>query len=87
LSFSIAAISMSAPLQLYFRKFGRYPSSIDQLENTNNLRFLRKRYKDPITGTDEWKLIRLGQAHPKQRPRVSSRNNSCKQDGRRHARS
>src|SRR5947209_8756768 len=55
-------------LQLYFRKFGRYPASIDQLENTNNLHFLRKRYKDPITGTDEWKLIRLGQAHPKQRP-------------------
>jgi type II secretory pathway pseudopilin PulG len=55
-------------LQLYFRKFGRYPSSIDQLENTNNIRFLRKRYADPITGKDEWKLIRLGQAHPKPRP-------------------
>jgi type II secretory pathway pseudopilin PulG len=55
-------------LQLYFRKFGRYPASIDQLENTNNIRFLRKRYKDPITGKDEWKLIRLGQAHPKPRP-------------------
>jgi type II secretory pathway pseudopilin PulG len=55
-------------LQLYFRKFGRYPASIDQLENTNNIRFLRKRYADPITGKDEWKLIRLGQAHPKPRP-------------------
>jgi type II secretory pathway pseudopilin PulG len=55
-------------IQLYFRKFGRYPSSLEQLENTNNLRFLRKRYADPITGKDEWKIIRFGQAHPKARP-------------------
>ena len=55
-------------IQLYFRKFGRYPASIEQLENTNNLRFLRKKYTDPITGKDEWKLIRFGQAHPKLRP-------------------
>src|SRR5437762_3130799 len=40
-------------IQLYFRKFGRYPNSIEQLENTNNLRFLRKRYLDPMTGKDE----------------------------------
>lgn len=55
-------------IQLFFRKFGRYPASIDQLENTNNLRFLRKKYTDPITGKDEWKLIRFGQAHPKKPP-------------------
>ncbi len=55
-------------IQLYFRKFGRYPNSLEQLENTNNLRFLRKRYTDPVTGKDEWKIIRLGQAHPKARP-------------------
>lgn len=55
-------------IQLYFRKFGTYPNSLEQLENTNNLRFLRKRYADPITGKDEWKIIRFGQAHPKARP-------------------
>lgn len=55
-------------IQLYFRKFGRYPASIDQLENTNNLRFLRKKYVDPMTGKDEWKLIRFGQAKPKKPP-------------------
>lgn len=55
-------------IQLYFRKFGRYPNSLEQLENTNNLRFLRKKYADPLTGKDDWKLIRLGQAHPKARP-------------------
>lgn len=36
----------------FYKKFGRYPVSIEQLENTNNIRFLRKRYKDPITGKD-----------------------------------
>ena len=55
-------------IQLYYRKFGRYPSSLEQLENTNNLRFLRKRYVDPITGKDEWKLVRFGTALPKPPP-------------------
>ena len=31
------------------RKFGVYPSSVDQLVSTNNLRFVRRAYKDPIT--------------------------------------
>ena len=55
-------------IQLYYRKFGRYPASIEQLENTNTIRFLRRKYTDPITGKDEWKLIRFGQARPKQIP-------------------
>ena len=50
-------------IQLYYRKFGAYPTSIDQLENTNQIRFLRKRYTDPMTGKDDWKLIHFGQAH------------------------
>lgn len=44
-------------VQLYFRRFGRYPPDLDALENTNNIRFLRRRYKDPMTGEDEWRLI------------------------------
>ena len=35
-------------IQHFYKKFGRYPSRIEELENTNNIRFLRKRYKDPI---------------------------------------
>jgi len=35
-------------IQHFYKKFGRYPSRIEDLENTNNLRFLRKRYTDPI---------------------------------------
>src|ERR1700756_2008648 len=47
-------------IRKFFRKFGRYPLSIDQLENTNNIRFLRKRYKDPFTGKDDWRLLHPG---------------------------
>jgi len=39
-------------IRRYYRKFGRYPVSIEQLESQNNLRFLRKRYKDPINGKE-----------------------------------
>ena len=35
-------------IQHYFKKYNSYPMSIEQLENTNNLRFLRKRYTDPM---------------------------------------
>ncbi|MEO6119639.1 MAG: hypothetical protein ABIP12_03030 [Terriglobales bacterium] len=55
-------------IQLYYRKFGRFPASLDQLENTNNIRFLRKKYADPMTGKDEWRLIRFGQAKPRTPP-------------------
>lgn len=50
-------------IQLYYRQFGRYPTSIDQLENTNQIRFLRKRYADPLTGKNDWKPVLFGQAH------------------------
>lgn len=52
-------------IKLYYKKFGRYPSTIDQLVNTNNMRFLRKRYVDPMTGKDDWKIIHFGEAHVK----------------------
>jgi type II secretory pathway pseudopilin PulG len=35
-------------IQHFYKKFGRYPMRVEELENTNNLRFIRKRYKDPI---------------------------------------
>jgi len=36
-------------IQHYYRKLGRYPSRLEDLENTNNIRFLRKRYTDPMS--------------------------------------
>lgn len=48
-------------IQLYYRKTGQYPGSIDQLEKTNNVRFLRKKYLDPMTGKDDWRIIHVGE--------------------------
>jgi type II secretory pathway pseudopilin PulG len=39
----------------FYKKFGRYPTRIEELENTNNLRFLRKRYKDPMAHDQQGK--------------------------------
>ncbi len=35
-------------IQHFYKKFQRYPTRVEELENTNNLRFLRKRYTDPM---------------------------------------
>ena len=50
-------------IKLYYQKFGSYPTSIDQLVQTNQIRFLRKKYLDPLTGKDDWKPVFFGQAH------------------------
>ncbi len=48
-------------VKLYVRKMGRqYPPSFEALESTNRMRFLRKRYKDPFTGKDDWRLLHAG---------------------------
>ena len=47
-------------IELWQRKFpGTYPTTLDALINTNNMRFLRKKWKDPITNSEEWRLIKL----------------------------
>ncbi len=53
-------VQYSRATRRYFKKFGRYPTRIEDLENTNNIRFLRRRYKDPITGKD-FKLLHIGE--------------------------
>jgi type II secretory pathway pseudopilin PulG len=48
-------------IQLYFKKFQRYPPNIEALTKTNEIRFLRKKYIDPTTGKDDWKPVLFGQ--------------------------
>jgi len=53
-------VQYSRAVRRYVKKFGRYPMRVEELENTNNMRFLRKRYKDPVTG-QEFKVLHLGE--------------------------
>lgn len=67
-------------IQLYVQKFNKYPQSLEELESTNNMRFLRKRFRDPMTGSDEWRLIHIDAAgqyidslvHKRQEPKNES---------------
>jgi type II secretory pathway pseudopilin PulG len=52
-------VQYSRAIRSYYKKFGRYPTRLEDLDNTNNMRYLRKRYKDPMTGKD-FKLLHYG---------------------------
>ena len=47
---------------LYFRKFGKYPTKMDDLvKQTNGVRFLRQAYPDPMNKEDgSWRFIYAG---------------------------
>src|SRR4029077_14692936 len=50
-------------IKLYYRKFGRFPNSMDDLvkPKLGNLRFMRQPYKDPMNKEDgSWRLIYVG---------------------------
>jgi hypothetical protein len=46
-------------IQLYVNKWGRYPAQMEDLEKADGKRYLRRRYKDPMTGEDEWRLVHI----------------------------
>jgi type II secretory pathway pseudopilin PulG len=58
-------VQYSRAVRRFFKKTGRYPTRIEELESTNNIRFLRRRYKDPLnrdpkTGQErDFKLLHL----------------------------
>lgn len=53
-------------IELYQRKFkNQYPPSIKALEGTNNIRYLRQQYIDPLTGEANWRLIHQGEQKTK----------------------
>src|SRR5580698_780802 len=41
----------------YVQNNRQWPAKIEDLENTNNKRYLRHRYVDPYTGKEEWRLV------------------------------
>jgi type II secretory pathway pseudopilin PulG len=66
-------VQYSRAIRRYVKKFGRYPTRIEELEDTNNLRFLRQRYKDPITRKD-FKLLHLGEVQMTFGPGIGGAN-------------
>jgi hypothetical protein len=44
-------------IQVFYAENKRYTAELKDLESTNNKRYLRRRYIDPMTGKDEWRLI------------------------------
>jgi type II secretory pathway pseudopilin PulG len=57
-------VQYARAIRAYYKKFGRYPMKIEDLENTSNLRFLRRRYKDPTNckngKCEDFKLLYYG---------------------------
>src|SRR3984885_15210296 len=57
-------VQYSRAIRAYYKKFGRYPTKIEDLESSNNLRFLRQRYKDPLncknSKCEDFKLLHFG---------------------------
>src|SRR5260370_36845859 len=58
-------VQYSRAIRAYYKKFGRYPTKLEDLENTSRLRFLRKRYKDPMSCKGgkcaDFKLLHFGE--------------------------
>lgn len=48
-------------IQLYYRDHNKYPEDLDDLEDTDGVRYLRRRSPDPIGETGEWRLIHMGE--------------------------
>lgn len=46
-------------IKKFYKKNGRYPASLDDLDK-GQIRFLRKRYKDPLTKDGKWKMLQYG---------------------------
>jgi type II secretory pathway pseudopilin PulG len=64
-------VQYSRALRHYVKKFGHYPARIEDLESTNNVHYLRKRYKDPITGKD-FKFLRMNDIQSSFNPGAAS---------------
>jgi type II secretory pathway pseudopilin PulG len=58
-------VQYSRAVRAFYKRFGRYPTKIEDLENSNNIRFLRQRYKDPMNCSagkcQDFKLLHFGE--------------------------
>jgi hypothetical protein len=54
-------VQYARAIKKYYKKFGAYPATLEALEDTNHVRYLRKKYKDPLTKDGKWTLVRYGQ--------------------------
>jgi type II secretory pathway pseudopilin PulG len=52
-------VAYSRGIRRFYKKFGRYPNRLEDLESSNNLRFIRKRYQDPVNNKD-FTVLRWG---------------------------
>lgn len=46
-------------IRAFYKKNGRYPASLDDLDK-GQIKFLRQRYKDPLSKDGKWKLLNYG---------------------------
>ncbi len=53
-------VQYTRAIRAYSKKTGRFPMRLEELDNVNGLHFLRKHYKDPITGQD-FKLVYMSE--------------------------
>ena len=44
----------------FYKKFGRYPRSVEELLRTNDRSFLRREFTDPMSPDGRWRFIRVG---------------------------
>jgi len=50
-------------IALFHTRFSRYPSSVDELvKKTNGIRFLRRKYRDPMSKNGKWRFIHVSAA-------------------------
>ncbi len=47
-------------IKLYYRQHNKYPQELDDLEDTDGVRYLRRQYRDPVGESGEWRLIHMG---------------------------
>jgi type II secretory pathway pseudopilin PulG len=54
-------VQYSRAIKAYFKKNKRYPTKLEDLDNTNNMRYLRKHYKDPLNKNQDFRLLHYGE--------------------------